>query len=142
MQTASKPWSHIRIHFRSGWWPLCPFKTKLGWCVVRPPISDQMGVIKTDCIVTGIIVEDHATGKHHFAIRKCVKEDGISDLLKKLYATDCILGGWTFSKSVKRRGDSMLFFNKGRDGVIRGGIKKIYETFSISLKETQTFKAY
>ena len=43
-----------------------------------------------------------------------------------------------------------IFFNKGRnrnkgwDGIIRGGggIKKIYKTFSISLKETQTFRAY
>ena len=36
-------------------------------------------------------MEDHATGKiakHYFPIPKDVKEDGISDLLKKLYATD------------------------------------------------------
>ena len=34
-------------------------------------------------------MEDHATrkiAKHHLAIPKCVKEDGISDFLKKLYA--------------------------------------------------------
>ena len=41
-----------------------------------------------------------------------------------------------------------FFFNKGRDikkgwyGVTMGGIKKIYRTLSISLKEIQTFKAY
>ena len=83
-----------------------------------------------------IIVEDHTTGKHHFAIRKCVKEDGISDLLKKLYAADCILGGMDFLKIGEKEGGIQFSF------LIRGGIKNIYETFSISLKETQTFKAY
>ena len=49
----------------------------------------------------------------------------------------------------KGGGERVQFFlNKGRDrkmgwdGIIRDGIKKIYKTFSISLKETQTFKAY
>ena len=34
-------------------------------------------------------MEDHATrkiAKHYLAIPKCVKEDGISDFLKKFYA--------------------------------------------------------
>ena len=45
------------------------------------------------------------------------------------------------------KGERFNFFNKGRDrkkgwdGVI-GGRKKTYKTFSISLKETQTLKAY
>ena len=121
---------------------LMPLQDKIGMVCSQTSYIRSDGSYQNRLHCNRIIVEDHATGKHHFAIRKCVKEDGISDLLKKLYATDCILGGWTFSKSVKRRGDSMFFFNKGRDGVIRGGIKKIYETFSISLKETQTFKAY
>ena len=50
---------------------------------------------------------------------------------------------------IGQKGGIQFFFNKGRDrkkgrdGVIRGGgIKKIYKTFLISLKETQTFKAY
>ena len=56
-----------------------------------------------------------------------------------------------FLKIAQKEGDS-IFFNKGRDrkkvwdGVIRGGgaggLKKIYKTFSISLKETETLKAY
>ena len=36
-------------------------------------------------------MEDHAArkiAKPYFAIKKCIKEDGISDLLKKLYAAD------------------------------------------------------
>ena len=48
-----------------------------------------------------------------------------------------------------KRGGIQFFFNKGRDrkkrwdGVIMGGgIKKIYKTFAISLKETQTFKTH
>ena len=64
------------------------FKTKLGWCVVGP-ISDGSYQNRFHC--NRIIVEDHATGKiakHYFAIPKDVKEDGIIDLLKKLYATD------------------------------------------------------
>ena len=49
------------------------------------------------------------------------------------------------------KGEGFNFFNKGKDskkgwdGVIKGrgeGIKKICKTFSISLKDTQTFKAY
>ena len=52
-----------------------------------------------------------------------------------------------FLKIGQKGGDS-IFLNKGRDrkkgwnDVIKGGIKKIYKTFSIFLKETQTFKAY
>ena len=64
------------------------FKTKLGWCAVGP-ISD--GNYQNRFHRNRIIVEDHATGliaKLHFAIPKDVKEDGISDLLKKLYAAD------------------------------------------------------
>ena len=64
------------------------FKTKLGWHAVGP-ISDRSYPNSFHCNI--IIVEDHATGKiakHHFVIPKCVKEDGISDLLKKLYAAD------------------------------------------------------
>ena len=60
------------------------FKTKLGWCVVGS-ISDGTYQNKFHC--NGIIEEDHATGKlakHYFPIPKDVKEDGISDLLKKL----------------------------------------------------------
>ena len=64
------------------------FKTKFGWCIVRP-ISD--GSYQNNFHCKRIIVEDHATGritKHHFAILKDVKEDGISDLLKELYTAD------------------------------------------------------
>ena len=64
------------------------FKTKLGWCVVGP-ISDGRYQNRFHC--NRITVEDHATGKiakHHFAIPKDVKEGGISDILKKLYAAD------------------------------------------------------
>ena len=64
------------------------FKTKSGCCVVGP-ISDGSYQNKSHCNrITG---EDHATGKvakHHFAIPKDVKQDRISDLLKKLYAAD------------------------------------------------------
>ena len=65
-------------------------------------------------------------------------------------------GGWTFLKLAKRGGFNFDLIReriekRGWDGVIRmkrgvggrgGGIKKIYKTFSISIKETQTFKAY
>ena len=64
------------------------FKTKLGWCVLGP-ISDGSYQNRFHCNRT--LVEDHTTGKiakHHFAIPKDVKEDGISDLLKKLYVAD------------------------------------------------------
>ena len=64
------------------------FNTKLGWCVVGP-ISDGSYQNRFHC--NRILVEDHAIGKiatHHFAIPKCVREDGITDLLKKLYAVD------------------------------------------------------
>ena len=64
------------------------FKTKPGWCV-DGTISDGSYQNKSHC--NRITVEDHATGKvakHHFAIPKDVKEDRISDLLKKLYAAD------------------------------------------------------
>ena len=115
-----------RIHFRSGWWPLC-LQDKIGMVCSRTSyISSDGSYHQNRLHCNRIIVEDHATRKHHFAIWKCVKEDGISDLLKKLYAADCIVGGWTFSKSAKRSGDSIFFFNKGRDrkkgrdGVIRG----------------------
>ena len=60
----------------------------MGWCVVGS-ISD--GSHQNRFHRNRIIVEDHATGKrakHHFAILKDVKEDGISDLLKKLYTAD------------------------------------------------------
>ena len=66
----------------------CAFKTKLGWCVVEP-ISDGSYQNRFHC--NRIIVEDHATrkiAKLHFEIPRCVKEDGISDLLKKLYTAD------------------------------------------------------
>ena len=55
------------------------------------------------------------------------------------------------SQNSAKKGGGFNFFNKGRnikkgwDGVIRGGgggVKKMYKTFLISLKETQTFKAY
>ena len=64
------------------------FNTKLGWCVVGP-ISDGSYQNRFHC--NRILVEDHAIGKiakHHFAIPKCVGEDGITGLLKKLYAAD------------------------------------------------------
>ena len=66
------------------------FNTKLGWCVVGP-ISDGSYQNRFHC--NRILVEDHAIGKiatHHFAIPKCVREDGITDLLKKLYAVDFV----------------------------------------------------
>ena len=50
------------------------FKTKLGWCVVRP-ISD--GSYQNNFHCKRIIVEDHATGKitkHHFAIPKMLRK--------------------------------------------------------------------
>ena len=46
----------------------------------------QMGAIKTDSVV-----EDHAIRKipkHYLAIPKCVKQDAISNLLKKLYTAN------------------------------------------------------
>ena len=48
-----------------------------------------------------------------------------------------------FLKIAQKEGDS-IFFNKGRDRkkAWDGVIKKIYKTFSFSLKETQTLKAY
>ena len=53
------------------------------------------------------------------------------------------------SQNWPKGGKSNFLFNKGRDrkkgwdGVKKGGgIKNIYKTFSISLKETQTSKAY
>ena len=55
--------------------------------------------------------------------------------------------GMDFLK-IGQRGGFNFFFDKRRDrkkgwdGVIRGRIKKIYKTFSISQKETQSFKAY
>ena len=64
------------------------FQTKLGWCVLGP-ISD--GSYQNRFHFNRMIVEDHATrkiAKQNFAIPKCIKKDGISDLLKKLYAAN------------------------------------------------------
>ena len=79
------------------------FKTKLVWCIVRP-ISDGNYHNRFHCSRT--IVEDHTTGKiakHYFAIPKCVKEDGISDLLKKLHAADFMKNQTLPSNSINEK---------------------------------------
>ena len=79
------------------------FKTKLVWCIVRP-ISHGSYHNRFHCSRT--IVEDHTTGKiakHYFAIPKCVKEDGISDLLKKLRAADFMKNQTLPSNSINEK---------------------------------------
>ena len=90
---------------------------------------DQIGLVKTE---SHFIVRSVQTGLGIVRTPPFLK--GVMDFLR--------IGQ-------KGGGDSIFFFNKGRDrkkgwdGVIRGeGVKKIYKTFSISLKETQSFKAY
>ena len=64
------------------------FKTRLGWCIVGP-ITEGYQDRRFHC--NKIAVEDTSTGnisKHDFEIEKSIKENGISDLLKKLYNAD------------------------------------------------------
>ena len=64
------------------------FKTRLGWCMVGP-ITEGYQDRRFHC--NKIAVEDTSTGNisnYHFEIEKSIKENGISDLLKKLYKAD------------------------------------------------------
>ena len=64
------------------------FKTRLGWCIVGP-ITEGYQDRRFPC--NKIAVEDPSTGnisKHHFEIEKSIKENGLRDLLKKLYNAD------------------------------------------------------
>ena len=62
-------------------------RTKLGWCIVGP-IAEKRQENRFHC--NRISVKDCRTGnssRHHFAISEC-KEEGIGDLLKRMYDTD------------------------------------------------------
>ena len=63
------------------------FRSRLGWCVVGP-LSERRDENRFYC--NRISVKDCSTGKvsgHQFTVNSC-KEDGIGDLLQKLYTTD------------------------------------------------------
>ena len=63
------------------------FRNRLGWCVVGP-LSERRDENRFYC--NRISVKDCSTGKisgHQLTVNSC-KEDGIGDLLKKLYTTD------------------------------------------------------
>ena len=63
------------------------FRSRLGWCVVGP-LSERRDENRFYC--NRISVKDCSTGKvsgHQLTVNSC-KEDGIGDLLKKLYTTD------------------------------------------------------
>ena len=66
---------------------LYAFRSALGWCVVGP-LPERRDENKFYC--NRISVKHCTTGKvsgHQFTVNSC-KEDGIGDLLQKLYTTD------------------------------------------------------
>ena len=76
----------LEVITSEGDWPHA-FRSRLGWCVVGP-LSERRDEKRFYC--NRISVKDCSTGRvsgHQFTVNSC-KEDGIGDLLKKLYTTD------------------------------------------------------
>ena len=86
------------------------YKTKLGWCIVRPIGQKTCCKEKTTCNRIGVKeINSINLVNHHFQVKTQRKDIGIEELFQKMYNQDfCQDKLVTLDQSIKQSGDSII----------------------------------